>query len=216
MNATLKEAPTKAVANPFAMHGMQGRLIVRLQRYGLLGWILFAFMLLVFVALVMLSTFAPKPVIAVDANGHVLGTMEYLAGSARTDQEVTAAAMYAAQNCLSLNAETIETDVTECMNMMNEPLYNQWLELLKTGYVSRIKQAGTRSFITFAKDGNTIMSRKDLVSVVTLKGTLTTRAYVNGQTESRDKLFALEMVLTAIPRSTVSTRGFRLDSYKDI
>ena len=215
MNAEVM-TPKKAAPNPLALHGQQGRLIVRLQRYGMMGWLLFFFLLVAVMVLIGISTLAPKPIVAVDQNGRVLGNIEYLRASARTDQEVTAAAAYVAQNCLSLNADNIEDDLAECMNIMAEPLYNQWLEMLKTGYVSRIRNAGARSRVTIEPNGVQILSRKDLVSVVQVRGKVSTRVIANGDSSEQEKPFALEMTLTAIPRSTISTRGFRLDAYKDI
>ena len=207
--------PVKSKPNPLALHGTQGRLIITLQRYALLGWLAFFVLLFLMMALIFISTFAPKPVIAVDANGRVLGTLEYLSGTSRTTQEIEAAAQYAAENCLSLNADTIENDITECMNMMAEPLYNQWLNMLKAGYVSRIKQAAGRSTVQFDKDGVQLLSRKALVSMVHLKGKLETHTLVGTSSESRAQPFDMTLTLTAIPRSSISTRGFRLDELKD-
>lgn len=213
---TTESLPQKAAANPYALHGTQGRLIVRLQRYSLLGWVLFFSLLIGVMALVAVSTLAPKPIVAVDAAGRILGTLEYLSPSARSDQEVQATAVYVAQSCLSLNADTIADDLAECMNMMAEPLYNQWIELLKTGYVSRIRQAGARSTVMIPTDGVTMVERKGLTAIVQVRGKLVLNSMPEGRSSTDEKPFALELTLTAIPRSTISTRGFRLDAYKDI
>jgi hypothetical protein len=208
--------PQKAIANPYALHGTQGRLIVRLQRFSVLGWILFFLLLIGVMGLVAVSTLAPKPIVAVDAAGRVLGTLEYLSPSARSDQEVQATAAYVAQSCMSLNADTIAEDLAECMNMMAEPLYNHWIELLKTGYVSRIHQAGARSTVLIPSDGVTIVERKGLTATVQVHGKLMLNSMAEGRSSTDEKPFALELTLTAIPRSTISTRGFRLEAYKDI
>jgi hypothetical protein len=207
----------KAQPNPIALHGASGRLVVTLQRYALTGWIAFFLLLILNVLIVVFSTFAPKPVVVVDEQRRVLGTMEYLNGSNRSDGEVLGAAMYVAQNCLSLNADTIENDVSECMNLMDKPMFDKWLAMLKDGYVQRIKEAGARSTVEFSKDGVRLVSRDGLHYKVRLQGTITTRVFAQNTTTatSREQPFDLTVALTAVPRSAVSTRGFALNDLSD-
>ena len=77
-------------------HGPTGWLILRLQRYALTGWIAFFLLLAVFILLVFASTLAPKPVVAVNAAGRVLGRMEYLGPDSRSNIEIRSAGSRAA------------------------------------------------------------------------------------------------------------------------
>ncbi len=72
------------------MHGSTGGLIMRLQRYALLGWALAAVLLFVFVAYIFADKLFGTPVLAVNEEGQVLGHFEYLSSASRNDSEVVA------------------------------------------------------------------------------------------------------------------------------
>ena len=106
-------------------HGPTGGLIVRLQRYALLGWAVALLLALLLIGFVVLDKVTPTPVLAVDAGGRVLGSFEYLSPQARSDEEVKSAAKHFLQHYLSLNSETIFEDYTVALNMMCRPLYRR-------------------------------------------------------------------------------------------
>ena len=49
-----------------ARHGLQGSMVLRLQRFSLLGWFLFSFLLVTNIVVVTIDQIIPEPVIAVD------------------------------------------------------------------------------------------------------------------------------------------------------
>jgi uncharacterized membrane protein YGL010W len=85
------ETPTKLSANEILKkHGPAGWMIRKLQFYGMLGWILFFITLGMFFLSGLVRSLAPQPVVAVDEAGRVLGVMEFLKPSSRSDDELKA------------------------------------------------------------------------------------------------------------------------------
>ncbi|MDH5573278.1 MAG: hypothetical protein OEY89_16065, partial [Gammaproteobacteria bacterium] len=64
-------------------HGIHGSLMLKLQRFSVLGWVLFFLLLLANVVVVAIDQIIPEPVIAVDESGRVLGTFEFMDASQR-------------------------------------------------------------------------------------------------------------------------------------
>ncbi len=209
--------PRKLTPNALVKrHGPAGSLLLRLQRYGTLGWALFFVTSFVFVLYLFADRLAPTPVIAVDPSGRVLGTFQYLNARQRTDQEVLASAMDFTQNYLSLNSASIFSDYAAAMNMMGKTLFQQSKTLItQDDYLARIRAAGAHSVVEFANGSGApqILERKGLHAAVRLRGKIV--VWPAGTGKSRSQPFDLTLFMTAIPRSTLSTQGFRIDAVKD-
>lgn len=194
-----------------AMHGPTGGLIMRLQRYALLGWGLALTLLLVFVTYIFLDKMFGTPVLAVNEEGQVLGHFEYLSGSSRTDDEVLAGGQRFLRDYLSANSAFIMEDYTRALNMMEEGLRQQKLdEVLESNYLIRISEANTRSHVEFS-DSPTIEWRRELQSEVRYRGNVVAQA---GKSIV-EQPFDITLTLQAVPRSTLATVGFKVTGIKD-
>jgi hypothetical protein len=195
-------------------HGPTGGLIVRLQRYALVGWILFGTMLLFHLSVVFISSLVPRPVVAVDEAGRVLGNFEYLSPSARSDQELRASAMEFARLFLSLNSETIYNDYAAAMNMMCQELFNSTKEAIRAdNYLRNVELAKTRSWLDFSVEhgGAAVLERKNLQAAVRVRGTLN----VQGTGELVAKPFDMSLGLQIVPRNTLNTAGVCVAERRD-
>lgn len=191
-----------------------GGLILRLQRYALLGWVLFFMMLLFHFGVVLMSSLVPRPVVAVDESGRVLGNIEYLKPSARSDQELSASAMEFARLFLSLNSETIYNDYAAAMNLMCPELYNATKEAIRTdNYLRSVEQAKSRSWLEFASDAaaTAVVERKDLQAMARVRGTLN----VQGGADPVAKPFDMTLMLRIIPRNSQHTAGVCIAERRD-
>ena len=194
-----------------AMHGPTGGLIMRLQRYALLGWGLALTLLLVLVIYIFLDKIFGTPVLAVNEEGQVLGHFEYLSGSSRSDDEVLAGGQRFLRDYLSANSAFIMEDYTRALNMMEEGLRQQKLdEVLESNYLIRISEANTRSHIEFS-DSPTIEWRRELQSEVRYRGNVVAQA---GKSIV-EQPFDITLTLQAVPRSTLATVGFKVIGIKD-
>lgn len=206
--------PAKAVANEILTnHGPTGWLVRWLQRYALLGWALFLFVLVMHFLIVFVSTFAPRPVVAVDASGRVLGTMEYLAPSARSNEEIIAASKRFAMLFMSLNSATIYEEYAEAMNMMGEELAAQTqMSLKSTNYLTQVEKAKAHSWLEFAPDGGaTILARDGLTARVRLVGNI----MVDTGSEPIAKPFDITLETEAVARNFANTSGLKIIARKD-
>lgn len=218
MNAPEKltpKTPAKAKANELlAMHGANGYLIRKLHRFGLLGWGLFIAMLLLHILVVLVSTLSPRPVVAVDQAGHILGNIEYLKPTTRSDQEILAASERFLHGYLSLNSDTIFDDYADAMNMMSPTMQTVTTASLKQdNYLARVQNAKTRSHLEFAQGPNApvIVDRHNLDATVRLRGTIV----VDGQGSHVEKPFDTTLVLRAVARNTNNTAGLMITDRKD-
>jgi len=218
MNAPVKikaEKPAKSKANDLlAMHGPTGFLIRKLQRYSLLGWGLFFTVLFMHMLIVLVSTLTPKPVVAVDEAGRILGSIEFLKASTRSTQELLAASQRFLHSYLSLNSDTIFEDYAEAMNMMSPDMQRITKESLKQdNYLARVQKAKTRSFLDFSQGSNapTVLDRHDLDATVRLRGTI----LVEGHGGRIEKPFDTTLVVRAVPRNTNNTAGLIIIDRKD-
>jgi len=199
--------PTRRQKNELLeMHGSSRFLITRLARYATTGWIAFFLSLSLFIFYVAVDKLVPVPVIAVNGNGQILGKIEYLNPTTRTDDEVIAGAKYFLDRFLSLNSSTIFNDNAAALTMMEEDLRNRKIEELKaTNYLIRAENARAHSFNDFDKtDGAIIIARRDLLRSVRLKGNLVITA-VDGQT--LEKPFDITLDLRIVARNTFVTTG---------
>jgi hypothetical protein len=209
------EAPPKIAANDLlAAHGPTGWLIHRLQRYALLGWALFLITLLLHFVTVLVGQVSPRPVVAVDASGKVLGTLEFLSPTSRSDQELLAATMRFAHNYLSLNSDTIFNDYADAMNIMSPELTKATSEALKKdNYLGRVAAAHTRSWLEWGmgEAAPRVVARNGLDAEVRLRGTLV----VQNATGKVEKPFDISLNTSAVARNSYNTAGITITARRD-
>lgn len=196
-------------------HGIHGSLMLKLQRFSVLGWVLFFLLLLANVVVVAIDQIIPEPVIAVDASGRVLGTFEFMDASQRTSEEILAGATYFVRNYVNVNSATIFEDYAAAVNMMSPTLAKTTLsEVRRTGYLTAIKEGETDSRIKFSsgKETPTIIRREDLVATVHLRGDIVVR-YLNGNEAATP--FDLTVLMRLVPRTTLSTHGLQIVEIKE-
>jgi len=206
--------PGKTEANEILKkHGPAGWLVRRLQRYALLGWALFFFVLCMHFLIVLVSSFSPRPVVAVDAAGRVLGSFEYLQPTARSDQEIIAASMRFATLFMSLNSATVYEDYAEAMNMMGPELLGITQQAIKTdNYLARVEKAKARSWLEFAQNnGVRIVERRGLNAQVRLTGNIV----IDAGTGPVSKPFDITLETEVVARNTSNTSGLLILSRKD-
>ena len=206
--------PAKVEANEILKkHGPAGWLVRRLQRYALLGWALFFIVLFMHFLIILLSTFAPRPVVAVDESGRILGTFEYLKPTTRSDQEIIAASKRFASLRLSMNSATIFEDYAEAMNMMAPDMQAaEQLSLKSTNYLAKVAAVKARSWLEFdQKDGARIITRNGLNAQVRLAGNIVFDVG-SGPTS---KPFDITLETQAVARNTTNTSGLMILSRKD-
>ena len=196
-------------------HGLQGSLMLRLQRFSLLGWGLFILLLLGNIVVVAIDRMIPEPVIAVDESGRVLGTFEFMDASQRTNDEILAGATFFVRNYVNVNSATIFEDYAAAVNMMAPALASSTLaDVRRSGYLTAIKEGETDSRIRFASgDGApTIVRREGLEATVHLRGDIIVR-YLNG--EENKTPFDLTVSMELVPRTTLSTHGLKVTAIKE-
>ena len=193
-----------------ARHGLQGSMVLRLQRFSLLGWFLFSFLLVMNIVVVAIDQMIPAPVIAVDEAGRVLGTFEFMDASQRTNEEILAGAVYFVRNYVNVNSSTIYEDYAASVNMMSPAFAKKTLDdVRRTGYLTAIKEAETQSRVKYArgKDAPQIIRREGLEAAVHLRGDIVVR-HING--EERPTPFDLTVFMKLVPRTTLSTHGLQI------
>jgi len=193
-----------------ARHGLQGSMVLRLQRFSLLGWFLFSFLLVMNIVVVAIDQMIPAPVIAVDEAGRVLGTFEFMDASQRTNEEILAGAVYFVRNYVNVNSSTIYEDYAASVNMMSPAFAKKTLDdVRRTGYLTAIKEAETQSRVKYArgKDAPQIIRREGLEAAVHLRGDIVVR-HING--EQRPTPFDLTVFMKLVPRTTLSTHGLQV------
>lgn len=194
-------------------HGPMGGLILRLQRYALLGWVLFFILLFFHFGVILVSSLVPRPVVVVDEAGKVLGELEYLNPSTRSDQELTASSMEFARLFLSLNSETIYNDYAAAMNMMCPELFELTKEAIrKDNYLRSVELAKSRSWLEFASGANAaaVVERKDLEVVTRVRGILGVQG-----AELISKPFDMTLMLRIVPRNSHHTAGVCIAGRRD-
>ena len=206
--------PEKISANEILKkHGPAGWLVRRLQRYALLGWFLFFMTLGIHFLIVFASTFSAHPVVVVDESGRVLGALEYLKPTTRTDQEIVAASMRFATLFMSLNSATVYEDYAEAMNMMGPELLGITQQAIKTdNYLARVEQAKARSWLEFApNNGARIVERRGLNAQVRLTGNIV----IDAGAGPVAKPFDITLETEAVARNTTNTSGLIILTRKD-
>ncbi|MFZ5863176.1 MAG: hypothetical protein ACOYXR_10100 [Nitrospirota bacterium] len=208
--------PPKITANELLrQHGPTGWLIRRLQRYAVLGWVLFGITFALYVGQGFLDTLRPQPVLAVDETGRVLGKFDFADATARTEEELVAASMHFLSNYLSLNSETIYEDYATALNLMGDAVRERTIASIKQdGYLARVQQAKTRSRIEFATGDErpTVVERDGLHATVRLRGRLVVYPQEGGH---REQPFDTALFVTATPRTSLATSGIQVDAIRD-
>ena len=207
-----------------AKHGPAGWFVRSLQRYSLLGWVLFILTLGGHFLIVLLSTLAPRPVVTVDEAGRVLGTIEYLKPDARSDFEIMAEVKRFTSLYLSLNSVTIFDDYAEAMNMMgDEFLQATSASLAKSpdkpneeglNYLSRVAAAKARSWLEFAaQDGVVLLERRGANALVRVVGNIV----IDGGSKDGpiSKPFDITFSVQVVARNNKNTSGIKIISRKD-
>ena len=185
-------------------------MVLRLQRFSLLGWFLFSFLLVMNIVVVAIDQMIPAPVIAVDEAGRVLGTFEFMDASQRTNEEILAGAVYFVRNYVNVNSSTIYEDYAASVNMMSPEFAKKTLDdVRRTGYLTAIKEAETQSRVKYARGKNApqIIRREGMEAAVHLRGDIVVR-HING--EQRPTPFDLTVFMKLVPRTTLSTHGLQV------
>lgn len=195
-----------------AKHGATGGLIRRLQRYALLGWVLFFLMLVFHFVYVMATGFMPRPVVVVDEGGKILGNLEYLSPNTRSDGEIIAASKQFATWYMSMNAESIYDDMALAMNMMGADLLDSTSKAFEAdNYLARVATARAKSRLVFSKAQ--IMGRQGMTAKVRLAGEIIIDA--GGKEGAASKPFDITLDVEAVARNTSNTTGLKIISRKD-
>jgi hypothetical protein len=215
--------PEKLSANELlANHGPSGWLIRRLQRYAILGWIMFIGLFILFFLIVILSSFAPRPIVAVDQSGKVLGSIEYLKPESRSDDDLMAAGKRFTALFLSLNSETIFDDYAEAMNLMGGSLKTETDNFIKKSsedkeagnYLGRVAAAKSHSWIEFdPQDGVKIINRNGMKATLRLVGNIMVSLGDGAPTSSHK--FDITFGVETVARNSFNTSGFIFVSRKD-
>ncbi|MFQ5470971.1 MAG: hypothetical protein ACE5EH_11815 [Gammaproteobacteria bacterium] len=193
-----------------ALHGVSGWLIIRLQRYAMLGWLAFFLLAIIFGVYIFFTEIRPVPVLAVDESGKLLGKFEYLSQDYRTDHEVISGAKYFVDRYLSVNSSSIYDDYSQALNMMSEELKQEKLrELKETAYLSQVAKAKSRSFLEYrgGEDKPRILWKKEMDYAVSLKGEMVMLV----RDQKIERPFDVVLEASIIPRSTLSSHGLKIN-----
>lgn len=209
------EAPLPRTPNDLiTLHGPSGWLMLRLQRYALIGWLAFFLLAGVFVLSVFAGRLAPQAVLAVDEGGRVLGQFDYLSPEARTDQELIAGATFFMDRFLSVNSATLYHDYATALNMMSDTLREaKMAEVKETGYLTQIDQAKSRSYLEFFDGARApqLLWRRGLQSAVRLQGTMV----MVMATQEVERPFDVTLEMTAMARNRLATQGMVIDAIRN-
>lgn len=208
--------PAKVTANELLkQHGPTGYLILRLQRNALLGWGLFLITLFGVFGLEYVRAVVPGAVVVVNENNQVVGNIEYLKPTARSDDDLLAGAQEFTKHYLSLDSSTIYEDYALAMNMMCPEMFEQAKAALqKSSYLKKIELAKTQSRLEYARDAArpAVEKRNGLTAQVRLRGNLIT----SGTGSAVSTPFDVMVDLRIVARNTLNTAGLCVAQSRDI
>lgn len=207
--------PIKATTNPLLQHGLTGQLIMRLQRYAVLGWGLAILVIVLHFIILAVAATVPRPVVVVDQGGREIGNIDYLKPSSRSDQEIIAASMRYLTLRLSLNSSTIYNDLAEAMNMESPQMQAiTKAAITADNYLQRVEQVKSRSWLDFATGSNApvILDRRGLEARVRLKGTINVDM---GGKHAEPKPFDVSLSVSSAARNTINTAGIQITDMRD-
>ena len=214
-NTEPNSKPVKTKTNPLLGHGVGGWLMVRLQRYALLGWGVAFLVLILHFFVAALGAVTPRPVLVVDESGRVVGNLEILNSRARSDDELIAASKRYLSNCMSLNSATIYDDYAACMNMQTPELLAITKASLATdNYLPRVEKVKSRSWLEFSivQNAPAIVGKHGMEVHIRLKGL----AHVDLDGKPADsRPFDTTLGLRIVPRTSLNTSGIAVFETKD-
>jgi hypothetical protein len=199
-------------------HGKSGFLIVKLQRYSLLGWFLFVITGALFTGYVFIDKLTPPHSVVINESGQVVGALEYFDEWSRSDTEIIASSKHFIRSHLSLNTATIFDDRAIALNMMEKSLHDQTLlDLAESNFFTIVEDAQTVSRIEFV-DGETyrnyVMRRDGKRITVMVNGNL-----LLGVGKPRKIPFRTVLIVEIIPRrhsSGEQTEGIVILEIQDV
>lgn len=187
-------------------------LYITLQRYALLGWGLFFGLVLFFMLYLVIDKLTPTPVIAVDESGRILGSIDYMDGTTRSDVQLIKGGKYFLSCYLSLTSDTVFEDYACALNMMSPALKASKLqEIEKTNYLARVNRTKTRSYLSFDDAGVTIEEKHDEKSVLRFVG----KVMINAGTGTTESAFDITLHMSTIARTHDNMQGLRIDAISD-
>jgi len=209
-------SPAKIEKNDLLkVHGQTGWLIIRLQRYALLGWGLFFVLFFILLGSYLLNMVLPRAVMVLDSDGQYIGDVDFLEPVRRHDDELMSAGKRFLSFYLSMNSETIFEDYAIAMNMMEKPLFDQTKEnIQRDGYLARISTARSRSHIEFkqGEDSTQLIARKALESSSRYKGVLIIFPSEGPPVESP---FDITLFMKAVPSTSLRKSGIEITAIHD-
>lgn len=189
-------------------HGRTGQLMLRVARYGRLGWWLFAITGMGCVVLSGVFLWAPRPVLVVDRHGHVVGQICWRHVTV-SDRAVIRDSIAFASSFLSMNSGTVFTDYAHALNLMTPALRGRIMARLKrTGYLGRVRDAHTVSWVDIAGGANRprLLRRTAKSAVVRLLGTIA----VVGDGQRRNLPFRLLLNLRLVAMDSEHRLGIEV------
>lgn len=178
--------------------------IYRWGWYNLVASVIF---FLLFISMVIVYILTPPVIIAVDNEGRIQESIEYLSVENRSEEEVTIAVKHFLSAKMSLNRDTIFIDMTTALNMMSHELMEKELQIIKKQQmIERIQNSNQRSYLTFSK--TEMKSRNDRIFIVECDGMLTLG--------KNTFPFKVRVHGKIVPRSHVNSFGIIIEDYEDI
>lgn len=212
----MTNTPEKTTANALLkQHGPTGYLILRLQRNARLGWALFVITLFGVFGLEYVRAVVPGAVLVVNEKNQVVGNIEYLKPTARSDEDLLAGAQEFTKHYLSLDSSTIFEDYSLAMNMMCPEMFEQAKAAIqKSSYLKKIESAKTQSRLEYAHDAArpVVVKRNGLDAQVQLRGNLIT----SGTGTPVATPFDVMVDLRIVARNTQNTAGLCVAQSRDL
>ena len=178
-----------------------------IYRWCWLNLVASCFFLFLFLLMVAIYILTPPVVVAVDSEGRLQETIEYLSADNRSDQEIIIAVKHFLSAKMSLNRDTIYTDMSTSLSMMSHELMEKELDILKKQEaIERIQTSNQRSYLEFTE--SKIIHRKNISFIADISGDLVL---------SKSKFpFRVQVEGTIVPRSYVNTFGIKIVNYADV
>ncbi|MDI9347368.1 MAG: hypothetical protein QM538_02575 [Methylacidiphilales bacterium] len=174
------------------------------------GWVSLCFGIInfvLFIIAVLWIALKPPVIVTIDNEGRISGTVEYLNASVRSDEEILLGLRQFLSAKMSLNRDTIFSDMSFALTMMSPELIEQELAILKKQEsIERIQQSPARSYLSF--ESSTILERKNNHVTAELTGNLFigTNPYP----------FRVRITGLIVPRTKINTFGFQIQQYEDL
>lgn len=210
-----KETGAKALPSAkeiLAKHGPAGGLVLSLERYARLGWILFIVTLALFMIYIFVGRIVGSPVLAVDESGRVLGSFEYVGADYRTNDEYVKGVARFSSYYLSFNSATIYNDMALALSAMydapdtEDDARGQYLARLKTTNLpNTIAKSDSRSYLERDAGYPRVVDGPDADGLVTVQDKGTIRMIVAGT--KRPQAYNIFVKVRAVRRSTVYALG---------